>query len=187
MSSHEQEVEPAQLTHLGLDLTEGVVSLFGNRGDDLIRFRFFLPPGLQALLGTHPLTERSVERLLRDDSEPTEAPRPTSPPAAATSKVPTVVLPGRLQTTPKEGRADRQQKPTALAQLLAHLDGQDGATLLSTSFHGKAREIALTLQQGDHLTAQGYLHLRAADAPDDRLSTFSVIHLIQYPGKPVRS
>jgi hypothetical protein len=186
MSSQEQEIEPAQLSHLGLDLSEGIVSLFGARGDDLVRFRFFLPPGLQTLLGTLPLTERAVERLLRDDIEPSEAPRPRTPPATSASKVPTVVLPGRLQTTPKEGRADRQQKPTAWAQLLAHLDGQDGATLLSTSFHGKAREIALTLQQGDHLTAQGYLHLRPADAPDDRLSTFSVIHLIQYPGKPVR-
>src|SRR5438093_1576558 len=67
----EQEKEPAQLSHIGLDLTEGVVSLFGERRDGLVRFRFFLPPGLQQLLSTHPLTEQAVRALLvTDESEP---------------------------------------------------------------------------------------------------------------------
>lgn len=101
-------------------------------------------------------------------------------------KTPTVVLPGKLQTRPKEGNPDRQGKPTAWAQLLAHVEGREGATLLSTSFHGKAGEIALALSAGDHITAQGYLHLRPEDPVNPRLSTFSVVHLLEYPGKPAK-
>jgi hypothetical protein len=55
---------------------------------------------------------------------------------------------------------DRHNEPAARAELLAKIEGREGATLLSTSFHGKAREIALGLSAGDHITAQSYLHLR---------------------------
>jgi hypothetical protein len=44
----------------------------------------------------------------------------------------------------------------------------------------------LGLSAEDHITAQGYLHLRAANDAESRLSTFSVIHLLQYPGKTQR-
>jgi hypothetical protein len=186
MAQSEQEMNPATISHIGLDLTEGVVSLFGAREDGLVRFRFYLPPALRDLLGTNPITERSVDRLL--EAEVASVAQANAPiiPATTSGKVPTVTVPGKLQTKPKEGRADRHHKPTAWAQLLAHLEGRDGATLLSTSFHGRTRDIALGLNQGDQITAQGYLHLRAVDAPDDRLSSFSVIHLLRYPGKPTR-
>ena len=62
--AQEQEKEPVELTHIGLDLTTGVGSLIGLRDDELVRFRFFLPPGLQQLLSTQPLTEQAVRTLL---------------------------------------------------------------------------------------------------------------------------
>jgi hypothetical protein len=215
--AQEQEKEPVQLTHIGLDLTTGVGSLIGLRDDELVRFRFFLPPGLQQLLSTDPLAERAARTLLTTSHAqpkgrtPAESARsaaffqsapvdgtfsmadlarhhpeeqPVSPPAQ--EKNPTLVVPGRLQTKPQDGRPDRQGKPTAWAHLLGHIEGRDGATLLSTSFHGRTREIALALDKGDQITAQGYIHWRRVDAPEDRLSTFSVIHLLSYPGKPHR-
>jgi hypothetical protein len=185
--AQDQEKEPAQLSHIGIDLTEGVVSLFGARPDGLVRFRFYLPQLFQQALTTQPLPERSVARLVDHAEEPV-APAAAAPAqtASASERSPTVVLPGKLQSTPIDGRPDRQAKPTAWAQFLAHIDGRDGATLLSTSFHGRTRDLALGLRQGDPITAQGYLHLRAANDPEGRLSTFSVIHLIAYPGKPQR-
>jgi hypothetical protein len=215
--AQEQEKEPVQLTHVGLDLTTGVGSLIGLRDDELVRFRFFLPPGLQQLLATHPLAERAVRTLLTTSQAEPETPPPAESqrsaaffnsapvdgtfsssdlarahpehqPASSTAheKNPTLVVPGRLQTKPQDGRPDRQGKPTAWAHLLGHVEGREGATLLSTSFHGRTREIALALDKGDQITAQGYIHWRRADAPEDRLSTFSVIHLINHPGKPQR-
>jgi hypothetical protein len=101
------------------------------------------------------------------------------------SSSPTVILAGKLQTAPKEGRPDRQGKPTAWARFLGHVPERDGAVLFSTTFHGRTREIALGLRAEDPITAQGYLHWHRPSSSDDRrLSTFSVIHLLQYPGKP---
>jgi hypothetical protein len=133
------------------------------------------------------ITERSVERLTAESEagpetqERTEAAASAQRPAGKEKKGPTHVIPGSLQTKPVEGKLDRNQKPTAYARMLGHVDGEEGAVLLSTSFHGRTREIALGLPPGSHLTAQGYLH-RSSDP--ERMSTFSVIHLLQYPGKP---
>jgi hypothetical protein len=170
--------------------------LIGRRDDELVRFRFYLPPGLQQLLTTYPPAERAARTLLTtgqaepEGSPPAESQRsaaffqsapvdgtfstadlararladqPVSP--AAQEKNPTLVVPGRLQTKPQDGRPDRQGKPTAWAHLLGHIEGREGATLLSTSFHGRTREIALALDKGDQITAQGYIHWRRADAP----------------------
>jgi hypothetical protein len=120
-------------------------------------------------------TRRSVERL-----EPEPAAQDAPRPAPAKEKAPTTIIPGKLQNQPVEGRPDRHGKPTAYARLLGHLEGEEGATLLSTSFHGKTRDIALVLAPGSRITAQGYLH-RSSDP--DRLSSFSVVHLLEYPGK----
>jgi hypothetical protein len=215
--AQEHEKEPVELTHVGLDLRTGIASLIGLRDHELVRFRFFLPPGLQQLLSTQPLTEQAVRTLLVTgqaepagpiaaehqrsaaffQSSPVDgtfsmadlararlADQPVTPPAQ--EKNPTLVVPGRLQTKPQDGRPDRQGKPTAWAHLLGHIEGRADATLLATSFHGRTREIALALDKGDQITAQGYIHWRQADGPEDRLSTFSVIHLISYPGKRQR-
>jgi hypothetical protein len=103
--------------------------------------------------------------------------------AASREKQPALVLPGRLQTKPMDGRPDGRGKPTAWARLLAHLEDREGAVLLSVTFHNRTRDIALGLVDGDAITAQGYLH---PSRDPERLSTFSVFHLINYPGKPSR-
>src|SRR5258708_3642457 len=73
MAQSEQEKEPAQLSHISLDLQTGVVSLFGARCDELVRFRFFLPPGLQQLLSTEPFIDQIARTLLTPGGvEPTE-------------------------------------------------------------------------------------------------------------------
>src|SRR5689334_14648372 len=94
---------------------------------------------------------------------------------ARREKAPAIVLPGRLKTTPVEGRADGHGKPTARAHFLAHLDGQDGAVLLSATFHNHTRDAALTLSAGDAIRGQGYLH---PSRDLQRLPTFSIFRLI---------
>src|SRR5262245_60992470 len=82
--AQEHDKEPAELTHIGLDLTTGVVSLFGTRAEGTIRFRFFLPPRLQQLLMTQPLTEQAVRTLLSTEQhEPSVAPAMDSERSAA--------------------------------------------------------------------------------------------------------
>src|SRR5207244_13078582 len=143
----------------------------------------YSPEGiLYELVGKPQIGDRAAQRVVEDAEAGLAPPGPASTSAVGTERNPTVVLPGKLQTKPRDGNPDRHNKPTAWAQLLAHVEGREGATLLSTSFHGRTRDIALQLAADDHVTAQGYLHLRAADAPDGRLSTFSVIHLLEYPG-----
>src|SRR5215212_8169322 len=74
--AQEHEKEPVQLTHIGLDLTTGVGSLIGLRDDELVRFRFYLPPGLQQLLTTHPLAEHAARTLLTTSQAEPEEPTP---------------------------------------------------------------------------------------------------------------
>lgn len=114
-----------------------------------------------------------------DQAEAFEQVSETAPTRRETS--PAVVLPGRLKTTPVEGKPDGHGKPTAWAHFLAHVDGQDGAVLLSATFHNHTREAALQLSAGDALRAQGYLH---PSRQPDRLSSFSIFRLIGNGPKP---
>lgn len=136
------------------------------------------------LLDTASITDRSVEQLATE----LEDERATDEEQAGQRRAPTSVLSGRLQGRAKEGRADSRGRPTAWARFLAHIEGQDGATLLSTTFHGRTRDIAMGLPEDSSITAQGYLRLVASSDPENRrLSTFSVIHLLQFPGKPEKA
>jgi hypothetical protein len=103
-------------------------------------------------------------------------------PAPAKTKTPAETISGKLQTKPTEGRPDGRGNPTAWARFLAHREGNDGALLVSATFHSKARELALGLDAGDQITAQGYYH---PSRDPHRLSTFSIFHLMNYPGKRV--
>jgi hypothetical protein len=198
--AQEHEQGPVHLRSIHIDLQERSVTL---EAEDQTATRLtFSPAGvLYELLSETALLTQAANKLrawsLRTQQQPEEAQPaeeaasavPTPQPTEGTGnkeKSPTTVLPGKLQTKPKEGNPDRHGKPTAWAQFLAHVEGREGATLLSTSFHGRTREIALTLNAGDHLTAQGYLHLRPEDPVNPRLSTFSVIHLVHYPNKSVK-
>jgi hypothetical protein len=193
----EHDTGPVHLRTIHIDLHERSVTF---EAEDQTATRLtFSPAGvLYELLGETALLTQAANKLrswsLRAQQQPEEA-QPTAEVASAVpapqptegtsskEKSPTTLLPGKLQTKPKEGNPDRHGKPTAWAQFLAHVEGREGATLLSASFHGKTREIALQLNAGDHLTAQGYLHLRPEDPVNPRLSTFSVVHLVHYPGK----
>ncbi len=197
--AQEHKRGPAHLRAIHIDLDERSVTF---EADDQSATRLtFSPTGvLYELLGETTLLTQAADKLktwsLRNQQPPAAQPHektvaavPAPQPSersSSTEKSPTTVLPGKLQTTPKEGNPDRHGKPTAWAQFLANVEGREGATLLSTSFHGRTREIALQLQAGAHITAQGYLHPRPEDPVNPRLSTFSVIHLVHYPGKPPR-
>src|SRR5215210_9529850 len=73
---------------------------------------------------------------------------------ARREKSPAIVLPGRLKSTPVDGRPDGHGKPTAWAHFLAHIDGQEGAVLLSATFHNHTRDVALGMSAGDALRGQ---------------------------------
>ena len=69
----------------------------------------------------------------------------------------------------------------AWAHFLAHIDGHEGAVLLSATFHNHTRDAALDMSAGDALRAQGYLH---PSRNPERLSTFSIFRLIGQGSKP---
>ena len=201
--AHESEGSINKLRSIHIDLDERVIETLAQDG---IAIRFtFSPDGVFQQLLTGGSLEGAAQRLL-SASQPerasetdaviegetsaatdagVEAPASTAQEAAAPrEKQPALVLPGRLQTTPMEGRPDGREKPTAWARFLAHMDGQEGAMLLSATFHNRTRDIALGLSDGDAITAQGYLH---PSRNPERLSTLSVFHLINYPGKPTKT
>ena len=145
----EHEREPIHLTAIHVDLHERTITF---EADDRSATRLTYSPRavLYELLGTDRAATSAPEAALRQRRQPTEAAAAHQDPQAASpskEKAPTTVLPGKLQTKPKDGRPDRHQKPTAWAQLLAHIEGREGATLLSTSFHGRTRELALSLHR----------------------------------------
>ena len=119
-----------------------------------------------------------------DISTPLPTEQITEDAPAPKQKSPALVLPGKLKTTPIEGKPDSHGKPTATAQFLAHMEGEEGAVRLFSTFHNHTRDIALRLSAGDPITVQGYLHL---SRDPKRLSTLSIFHLINYPGKPQKS
>jgi hypothetical protein len=182
--AQEHEGRPVPLRSIHIDLYERSIT-FEAEGETATRLTFSPGGVLYELLGETALLTQAAKKLrswsLRNQQSSEEAPPETVPtPSTAQAhegssstkeKSPTTVLPGKLQTKPKEGNPDRHGKPTAWAQFLAHVEGREAATLLSTSFHGRTREIALQLNAGDHLTAQGYLHLRPEDPVNPRLST----------------
>ena len=169
------ESVPLKAIHIVLEATDGRLTKLTFTPDG----SFDLVSQITRFAGV-PITERSVERLT-DDVVGGPQPQAETQPTPTKEKSPTTVIPGTLHSKPVEGLPDRNKKPTAYARMLGHLEGEEGAVLLSTSFHGRTREIALGLPEGSHITAQGYLH-RSQDP--ERMPTFSVIHLLQYPGKP---
>jgi len=134
--------------------------------------------------------EATVRKLLAtgeatpDISTPLPSEQATDEAPAQRQKSPALVLSGKLKTTPIEGNPDGYGKPTATAHLLAHMEEEEGAVRLFSTFHNHTRAIALGLSAGDPITAQGYLH---KTRNPQRLSTFSIFHLINYPGKPDKS
>lgn len=183
-----QEEEPnIRLNDIRINLREGYIQTDAEDGT-VVRYSFKPQEVMFQLLQRGNL-EGAATRLLASTGEVPEASSTdqaaeTTTPEATTQKEkpPAIVLPGKLQKKPVDGRPDRHQKPTAWAPFLAHMEGHEDAVLLSASFHNHTRAIALGLSADDPITAQGYLHPAAAGS--GRLSTFSVINLMRYPGKP---
>jgi hypothetical protein len=94
----------------------------------------------------------------------------------------TVTLSGRLKSVPKEGRVDGSGFPTAWARFAAHQEGSNQAHMYLATFHRKSREIALGLKPDAHIIVECYPP-HPANEPG-KSDTLSVIHIINYPGKP---
>src|SRR5687768_8403605 len=133
MSAEQERGVPLKAIHIVLEAVDGRLTKLS-----------FTPSGsfdfvsqIAAFSGAS-ITERSVERLTAEAETHSQ---PQGSPEATRSKerTPTTVIPGKLQNKPVEGRPDRHGKPTAYARMLGHLEGEEGALLLSTSFHGRTR------------------------------------------------
>jgi hypothetical protein len=158
-----QEQQPSPLRHIHVDLENWSIVLEGADG----RAISFTPSLLlQRLLSPTPtdLAPASVD----DSSQNPE-------------KNPTITLAGKLKSLPKEGRPDGSGLPTAWARFAAHEEGASQAHMYLATFHRRARELALGLKPESQLIVEGFAH--PASSPD-KLDTFSVIHIINYPGKP---
>ena len=112
---------------------------------------------------------------------------PESPPAAETQPMgnPTTTISGKLKTQPKEGNPDRRGRPTAVARLAYHQDGQNEAQFYFCTFHGGTRPIALSLPIEAPITILGYPHPAPVE-DEDRLDTFSVMRILKYPGQSAK-
>jgi hypothetical protein len=101
--------------------------------------------------------------------------------AAAKEKEKTITLSGKLKSKAQAGKPDRSGKPTAYADFAAHVEGEENAHDYVATFHRHTREIALKLPKEAPITVTGYPH--PSDSPK-RKDTFSVVNLLEYPGKP---
>jgi len=99
-------------------------------------------------------------------------------------KSPTVVVSGRIKTKVREGKPDRNGKPTAWGRIAVHEEGRSEAHLYLATFHRHTTRIALGLSVEAPITAEGYPHPAKEEG---KLDTFSVINLHNYPGKTVKS
>jgi hypothetical protein len=151
------ETDPVPLRKIHIDIADSVLIFEGMDGTAIS----WNPRGL-------------LQQLL------TEA--PPSPEETETDPDPLETLAGRLKSKPKEGLPDKTGNPTAWARAAMHQDGQNGAQIFSTTFHGPAREIALGLPLEAQIRIQGYVHPAPAEG---KLPTLSVVRFINYPGKAI--
>jgi hypothetical protein len=106
---------------------------------------------------------------------------PSSGSDAAKEKEKTITLSGKLKSKAQPGKPDRRGKPTAYADFAAHVEGEEQAHYYKATFHRHTREIALNLPKEAPMTVTGYPH--PSDSPK-RTDTFSVVNIVEYPGKP---
>ncbi len=130
----------------------------------------FFPNRLQTL----PASAESVPQAI-------EAVSPTSASDAAKEREKTITLFGKLKSQPKPGKPDRSGKPTAYADFAAHVEGEKDAHYYVATFHRHTRQIALTLSKEAQITVNGYPHPNNSPRRKD---TFSVVNILDYPGKP---
>lgn len=115
------------------------------------------------------------------------SPQPTSSPTTseeAKEKQQPVTLSGKLKTKPKEGKQDSRGNATAWAKLAVHEEDREDVHMYLATFHRHTARIALGLEKDAQVTLQGYPH--PSEDPK-RADTFSVINLVNYPGKPKKA
>jgi hypothetical protein len=113
--------------------------------------------------------------------QPAEKVPPASASDTAKEKEKTITLSGKLKSKAQPGKPDRSGKPTAYADFAAHVEGEENAHYYVATFHRHTREIALNLPKEAPITVTGYPH--PSDSPK-RTDTFSVVNIVEYPGKP---
>src|SRR5215213_173085 len=184
--SQEQESQ-TKLRSIHIDLEERYIETQARDGT-LLRFSYNSEGIFLSLLQTGSLEAAARQLLMtsQPEAEPAQAEtvdQVNEPAPTHREKSAPLVIPGKLHSKPVEGRPDGKGNPTAWGKILGHLKDHQGAVLISSTFHGRTRAIALGLSEGDSITAQGYYH--PVSNPDERrLPTFSIHHLIAYPGKP---
>ena len=115
------------------------------------------------------------------DEEPEMPVSPTSPSDTAKEREKTITLTGKLKSKPQRGKNDRSNNPTAYADFAAHVGGEKDVHDYVATFHRHTRAIALKLPPETQITVEGYPH--PSNKPR-RKDTFSVINILDYPGKP---
>jgi hypothetical protein len=115
------------------------------------------------------------------DEEAEMSVSPTSPTDAAKEREKTITLSGKLKSKPQPGKNDRNNKPTAYADFAAHVEGEEKAHDYVATFHRHTRGIELRLPTEAQITVTGYPH--PSNKPR-RKDTFSVMNIVDYPGKP---
>jgi hypothetical protein len=130
----------------------------------------FFPNRLQPL----PASAESVPQAMEPVS-------PTPASEAAKEKEKTMTLSGKLKSKAQPGKPDRSGKPTAYADFAAHVEGEKDAHYYVATFHRHTREIALKLPKEAPITVTGYPH---PSTSPKRTDTFSVVNIVEYPGKP---
>jgi hypothetical protein len=100
---------------------------------------------------------------------------------AAKEREKTITLTGKLKSQPKPGKPDRSGKPTAYADFAAHVEGEEKAHDFVATFHRHTKDIAAKLPKEAQITVTGYPH--PSNSPK-RKDTFSVVNIVEYPGKP---
>ena len=170
----EHETGPVSLTAIHIDLKE--LSITFEAAEDRATRLTFSPRGvLYEILRLDPATRRGVERLVSAGADASQG----------REKEPTVTVTGRLKSRPREGRPDARGRPTAWARLAVHEEGRPDAHLYSATFHRHTASIALSLPKDAQITVQGYAHT-SDDPTAKRMDTFSVVNIVNYPGKEER-
>jgi hypothetical protein len=114
---------------------------------------------------------------------PTDSLQPETPATPSKKADNQFLLSGRLKSKPTEGRPDGKGVPTAWARFAAHLDGDEEAWMLSTSFLRATRKVALSLNIGDQITVEGYINKN----PDpEKMDRYNVFRFLNFPNKPPR-
>lgn len=161
MSEREEHVEGLPLTAIYINLEEHRVELESSHGT--VASVSFPSVGTIYFNGGEPRPTDSVS-----GPEDGEKNRP-------------IVLTGRLKNKPREGRADRSGNPTAYARFSAHVEGEEGPHDYIATFHRHTTQLALGLAANAQITVEGYPH---ASQSEKRLDSFSVINVLNWPGKP---